>query len=670
MPQCKKTLPNGEQCSNRAVPGTEYCEEHRARLKFRPVSTTPGPPAPAKRKTTKKRKKPAPKTPAWVARPSVAGESPVFPGLRVDGRNILVAPQGMIRLDRDSSQDRAATRFDLLVRLLAYLSRQISLPGHVSLWNTQGGAEALVGITPPDPKAVDLSRFYDLVSEAAALSGGLLYIGKEGLFIQYRDGNAPRGYDVRDVEIPDQGKIYLVDKRGTHLFRPKNLSEEPLGSFLLRVPPLPDSSTVLPEVAYALVEPALYRMLARYFRAHNLRYQVARFNAKEKNGLVLFEVAPRPPESKSDVVPAFVLSYLTSLPGCEVFIEMASDSDRQILVAWEQRYPCQSSNILEAFPQNSLLLFTKGPDFSNLCVSPAPTFFEGDELISVRPPRPGRIELAPVDDLEDLPLEIPVRLVRDDRPSPFPAALILDPKELGWLRRLIYRIPGDLLSKYMLCRGEEHSVLLGEGIPMDLLPFGIPLRRVQDTSLFIPLRSRLSPALPWSLLVKALKIKDAYHTFFTEGFRIDVPQNAFVPLSHGLVTEPGRPRTAFKVNPQPDLPPLKWTPPPMPQQAEPKTEKKRWYHQSLRPDGHEQERSISHIEGNDQTKEQASAMTGALKDEKEIMRERGESYRQTEDYLSAALCFAMADDRANAALCYKKAAYGIKPTKTPETKKP
>lgn len=668
MPQCKKTLPNGEQCSNRAVPGTDYCEEHRQRLKFRPVSTKQDPTGPAGQKTAQ-RKKPAPKTPTWGARPSAAGEAPVFPGLRIDGRNILVGPQGMIRLGQDSIESRAATLFDLLVRLLSYISRHIPLHGHVSLWNMQEERGALVGITPPDAKSVDLSRFYDLVSEAAALSGGLLYIGKEPLFIQYRDGNAPRGYDAKDVEIPDESNIYLIDKRGTHLFSPDDLSEEPLGSFLLRVPPLPDNKTVLPEVAYALVEPALYRMLARYFRAHNLRYQVARFDAKERNRLVLFEVAPMPPESTSHVVPAFVLSYLTSLPGCEVFIELASDSDRQMLVAWKQRYACQSNNILGAFPQDSLLLFTKGRDFSNLCISPAPTFFEGDELISVRAPRPGRTELTPVDDTKDLPLEIPVRFVKDNRAMPFPAALILDSLELGWVRRLIYRIPGDVFSKYMLCRGEKHSVLLGDGISMDLLPFGIPLRRVQGTSLFIPLHSRLSPALPWQLLAKALKIRDAYYTFITEGFRIDVPQNAFAPLSQGLVAEPGRPRTAFKVSPEPDLPHLKWTPPPMPQETERKTEKEKWYHQLLRPDRHGRDRIIVPIERADQKKGQAHVTAGALKDEKEIMRQQGESYRRMEDYLSAALCFAMAGDKANAALCYKRAAYGIKPAKASGIKK-
>jgi hypothetical protein len=669
MPQCKKTLPNGEQCSNRAVPGTDYCEEHRQRLKFRPVSTKQDPTGPAGQKTAQ-RKKPAPKTPTWGARPGAAGEAPVFPGLRIDGRNILVGPQGMIRLGQDSIESRAAKRFDLLVRLLTYISRHIPLHGHVSLWNMQEERGALVGITPPDPKSVDLSRFYDLVSEAAVLCGALLYIGTERLFIQYRDGNAPRGYDAKDVKIPDEGNIYLVDKRGTHLFSPDDLSEEPLDCFLLRVPPLPDNKIVLPEVAYALVEPALYRMLARYFRAHNLRYRVARFDAKERNKLVLFEVAPMLPASTSDVIPAFVLSYLTSLPCCEVLIELASDSGRQILAAWKHSHPCQSDNILDAFPRDSLLLFTKGRDFSNLCIHPAPTFFEGDELISVRAPRQIRADLTPANGTEDLPLEIPVRFVKDDRPSPFPAALILDPVELGWVRRLIYRIPGEVFSRYMLCRGEKHSVLLGEGISMDRLPFGIPLRRVQDTSLFIPLHSRLSPALPWQLLAKALKIRDDYYTFIAEGFRIDVTQNAFVPLSHGLVAEPGRPRTAFVVRPEPYLPPLKWTPPPIPQETERKIEKKKWYQQLFRSDNSMPQKIILPIKRTRQEKKRAPVKTTALIEEKEIMRQQGESYRRTEDYLSAALCFAMAGDKANAAYCYKKAAYGIKPAKTQGKKNP
>ena len=119
MAQCKKILPNGERCSNRAVPGTDYCEEHRRqRIQFRPVPKVPTVAAPPAEKRAPKKKPPKPPPPPqWVARPSAAGETPAFPGLRADARNILVAPQGCIWIGVEGAEDQPAPLFDRLVRI-------------------------------------------------------------------------------------------------------------------------------------------------------------------------------------------------------------------------------------------------------------------------------------------------------------------------------------------------------------------------------------------------------------------------------------------------------------------------------------------------------------------------------------------------------------------------
>jgi hypothetical protein len=310
---------------------------------------------------------------------------------------------------------------------------------------------------------------------------------------------------------------------------------------------------------------------------------------------------------------------------------------------------------MEAFPPDSLLLFSSRPDFENLCVSPTPTFFEGDELTAVHTPRPGQAGLAPLTDRETLPLELPVRLVPDPGPTPSTAALVLDVEEMAWVRRLLYRLPGEAFGAYRLCLGQERAVLLGEGLPVEALPFGVPLRRVQDTQLFIPLRARFAPDLPWALLAESLELKEGVYTFLTPDFRLDVPHSAFAPLSRALVADPGRPRVAFQVRPAPTLPSLHWTPPPRPEQRA-----------ALRPDGKSERAKLTErvLGRREQPKpEPPPGKPGSVvirpaepQDVEGLLRERGESYRQAGDFLSAALCFALADDAGQAGRCYQRVA--------------
>lgn len=677
MAQCKRILPNGERCSNRAAPGADYCDEH-GRIQFRPVSKIPEVTTP--QGEAKKEKPP----PDWVARPSAAGERPAFPGLRADARNILVAPRGCIWLSAEGVEDQPAPLFERLVRLLSALSQEMALPGHVAVRMDEAQG-ALVELSPPHPDAPDLSRLYDAASDAAAFSGGLLYVGEGTAFIQYRDGGAPRGYTVDGEEIqspsapPD--RRYLVDREGVHPLSLAPLPEVPLDRLLLRIAPLPARGAALPAVAYALVAPSLYRMLARYFRAHHLVYRVARFHTPKKEAVqggdaaaayLLFEIAPRPDAPTGALLPAFVLSYLEDLPRCAVLTQVWTEAGRRMLVEWGQDYPCRPPHVLDAFPPDSLVLFTAGPDFDNLCVSPAPTLFEGDELTTAHIPRSERADLTPHDDRAGLPLDLPVRLAPDQGPLPNTGALILEGQEIAWLRRLLYRLPGEAFAGYTLCLGRERAALVGEGSPLEIasLPFGIPLRRVRDTQLFIPLRARFTPDLPWALLAEALALRPDTYTFLAPDFRLDAPRAAFAPLSRALTAEPDRPRVALEMRPAAGLPALRFTPPEKPtgpasSQPDP----------SVAPAGQpvagdEKPGLFKRIFGGEQppielTKE-PSPPAGEVErvvvreveaqDVEQRLREQAESYRDEGRLLDAALYFALAGDTVAAGQCYQRGA--------------
>ena len=92
MAQCEKILDNNQRCSNKAVPGSRYCQTH-GRISFKPVAkpadTAPRPaPEPAPRPGAgkqppgeKKRRRKETPPPPWEARPSASGQPPAFPGL-------------------------------------------------------------------------------------------------------------------------------------------------------------------------------------------------------------------------------------------------------------------------------------------------------------------------------------------------------------------------------------------------------------------------------------------------------------------------------------------------------------------------------------------------------------------------------------------------------------
>lgn len=610
---------------------------------------------------------------AWTIRPCAAGETPSFPGLRADARNILVAPQAVVRLREKSSSARAVTLSDCLARLLACLSHELPLSESIRLRKTLEGDEALVLLTPPEPDSPDLSRFYDAVAAASALSDGSLYIGQERAFIRYRDGAAARGYDADRVQLPPGDELFLLDHETTYRIPAASLKELSLQEVLLGMATLPAREMELPERAFALVATPLYRMIARYLRDHHLRYRVARFYATKGETLALFEITARRSSPTGAHVPAFVLNYLESLPRSVVLTEAWADVGRRMLVEWGRRYPGNARNILPAFAPDSLLLISSGDDYPNLSVAPVPTFFEGDEVTTAQAPRLVSADLRPLDSADGLTFELPLRLVEDAGAIGQTSALILDEQETKWVERLLYRLPGEAFNAYTMCMGEQSAVLVGEGMPVESLPFGIALQRVQDTQLFIPLRARFAPDLPWGLLAQSLNLKDGIYTFLTDEFRMDIPRASFTPLARALVAEKERRAQPFTVSKARGWPELNWTPRQQPKQSwrstrEPGSGQRESQRQGFfgrirndaTPEQRQQQQNVAQANAPRRPDASREQRPPQPLDEATLFRRRAESFLQSGDHLSAAFCFSLAGDNYNAARSFQEAARRIK----------
>ncbi|HLW03751.1 MAG TPA: hypothetical protein VKT82_34205 [Ktedonobacterales bacterium] len=642
MAQCEKILEDGIRCSNQAVPGTRFCEPH-GRIVFRqvnkPADTAPPQPvvqapAPVSRQ----------KTPSWQAAPSSSGETPAFPALRSDARNILVAPEGVIWLQAEQA-GTPSSQWNRLVRLMGCLSQALALPKQVRLFRQGEMGDCLLFLSPIQSGGEDLSVFYDTASAAARLVEGRLYIGQGSAFVQYRDDSAPRGYDVADFKAPGgKGKLLLIAHWGSRVLSLSSFTEMPLMDFCLRVAPSPETGAQTPEQVYALTPSALYLPVAKYLRSHALQYRLAPLQMVAGK-LMLLEVSPRPDARAGQGIPAFVLDYLSRLPRVALLTSVYQANGQRVLLQWKHRYPLHIPHIAEAFAAKDMILLL-ADFYPHMQINPAPQFFDGDQLVDVHFPSTQTLKLTPQAPNDTRALKLEVLLLSDAGPTPPVAALILSLQELAWLSQLLYRLPGDSFSRYTLCQGEEGAVLLGINHPIEGLPFGIPLQRQGETELFIPLRSRFVPNLPWSLLREALAIKRKVYTFLTPEYRLDLPESAFTPLSRALVADPSRPQMKFNLRPATPLPQLRWTAPPEPRRE-------------VRPSPQTSDRSalagLLRVRPGKQAAESKPGQKGQL-DEAAHWREQARIYEEVQDFLSAALCYNLLHDVANTARCYRQAA--------------
>lgn len=245
--------------------------------------------------------------------------------------------------------------------------------------------------------------------------------------------------------------------------------------------------------------------------------------------------------------------------------------------------------------------------------------------------------MSPEEEKAATPPKIPVRLIRDPGPSPFVSALILDNEQTGWLLRLVGKLPGRLFHAYSLCRGRDVSVLLAEEGHIEGVPFGIPLRRVEDSRLFVPAGFRVAPNLPWDFLSRAMNVREGTYAFLTLRSRLDIPTEGFQPLHRALAAEPERPVADFEMVPSRGFPELKWTAPA----------------QATEPERKGLLRKLVERAAPETGKGKGGESDG--RSGRDPLEQRANRCREQGDFLSAGVCFSLLDDDLNAARCFKKA---------------
>jgi len=548
MKQCKKILDKGQRCSNPVVPGTDYCKKHKRQFTFKKISQQ------ADTETMPERI-PAAEANKDLAFPSKPGEKILFPKLAPDKREILVAPSACIDIQSKESQSINQN----LCRSIVLLSSMMPLSPFVQVKGHKSEQEILVFIQPEQKYREHLSVFYDSLADIAHNCDARLYIGDENLFIQYRDEYAPRGYDAQPPSSPEKG-YSLIDGSKNRVLKHNAFTDQSIESTLLTIRPQKSGRSMLAQTAFLMSPIPLYALISKYLSARKLMFSVARCVFQNNQQRMIYQISLREQTGDSTHIPQFLLHALSDLPDCHVFLQPFDTQSKKILIAYGCEHPCKLKHIADCFSDNQMVLFFGDASQENLCISPEPVFIEGDALIK------GQMNYShPIVSKSDnkTPLQqlsIHLKLIHDSRSGHLVSALILTHEEYQWLMKTLYVLPENLIQSMTIFWGESHVIIQAKELNLPIFPFGIPMQKIFDTHLFIPMHSRLVPSLSWESIKTALNLSSDYATFLTPDFRMDCALSSWAPLSRNVMSHFSHQNISIDVK-QKRMPALKWTVP-------------------------------------------------------------------------------------------------------------
>lgn len=486
---------------------------------------------------------------AWRLRRLRHGARPGFPRLHLDGRNVAVGEEGVSSLPDHET----------LLVLLGYLSRRGRFEASglsVKRDLERGGDRYVVFFRPPERRDEPASAYYDAIDEALELVGARLFVGGRGAYVRYRDGDCPCGWDLVGPVL-DGGDLVLFDHDHARAFRRSYLSGMRVRDLFLSLAPLPERTRKRPFRAVAVVPSAMLPTVLRYLRRHPLSVELARVGAPRHGGdkglafpLHLLRMTST---CEDRPLPAFVLEWLAAIPRVGVLVyQRELDEGRQVLVSMDHSYPIDVANVEGVFPEDVLCLFFRD-EYPNLFVHPHPAFVPLEGLADFEIE-----EGCHRDVLEPRPLEaagaerfaIEVGLRRREGPAPPPDARWLAAEELPWLQTLVYGLPEFVFHDVEVFVGEEEVLLHAtKGRFLEEIPFGLPMRSLPGSSLFLPVDRVLAPQLPRSTLERCFHLTPTTCTFVSASRRIDVERRHFRPLGRYVITDARRCLVRMRVNP-------------------------------------------------------------------------------------------------------------------------
>lgn len=436
------------------------------------------------------------------------------PGLGLDGKGVALGSKGLILLPS----------IDRLVAFFAVYTRERSLEDllpslQIELVRSKLGTRELTLTF-----AAESSDRMDKLAETAHLVGGFVFTGTSRHFVQYRDAQAPFGYDTAELLASDAAIVLYHDK-----FTQVYGVEKPvdLRALLLRLSPHVDPLTAREEgPRYLLAERGLGPALIHYFVRSQVEAEVGMAEWPPESAFddepvrrYLFQVPSLPPRMRP---------LLQGTPGIYTFMPAGPG----IAVEAGYRHPIT----LRACPlfEPTGLVLVRGVGKEPLVIPRVPELgdvraFARVHLMGEETGAPAAVRNLPVD-----PVRVPLRLVSSSAPRRNVTAAWLTGNDLALLRKLSYALPRETLERARVANTDAGTFIRCPG-GIEAIPLGMFYVEVRP-GLYMPAGTEFVPAVHPEVLYRGLGSPVGKAVFVrtdTRAFAVD--EHAFVPLATVLL---------------------------------------------------------------------------------------------------------------------------------------
>jgi len=479
-----------------------------------------------------------------------------LPGLASDARGAAMGRQLVARFGA----------VDRLVSFLRVLSAEESLddlqPGFRIVYARSGAGTREAVVMMP----ATASELGEAAARAARLARGQLFTGAGKHFVQFRDAQAPLGYDV-DALVEAEGDLVLYGLEQTVPYRIE--SELPLQKLLLRLSlvRLHGAAAALPEgPVYVTARRGLGPVLAEYLHRLGSRGEGALGGGGSAGasagslggrgagpGLPAGEgpAAPEPLRAAAALcetvgasafspgttfwlfrierLPPRLHGLLRRTPGIDVYLPVTN----HVAVAAGYRHPIHLESCRASFPSDRLHLFSPRGVVE---VAPLPALAAVEDLVRILPPASERAEPRAAAPGTRADLAVALRLEPGGGPGRAVAALI-PWTQAPWLQRLVYALPPSALRAYRVAL-LKRGILIRSAEGLEGMPFGT-LLQLGAPEVLIPLGTRLVPAVSPAILSERLGAVGGAMVLFPGlgAAPLRVLAEAIVPFERRLLAE-------------------------------------------------------------------------------------------------------------------------------------
>ncbi|MCC6213689.1 MAG: hypothetical protein IT376_02390 [Polyangiaceae bacterium] len=443
------------------------------------------------------------------------------PGVALDARGVALGARGLVLL---ASVER------LVAFLAAYTERRTLQPLLASLAlevvrSRLGVRELTVSFE------ADSTERMDAVSDTARLVGGYTFTGGGRHFVQYRDADAPFGWDVEAL-AGSEGALVLHHRTFTQSYDVAERLE--LSSLLLRLAPhLAGGAPRREGPLWLLAQPGLGPRLASH---------LARAGVEATASVLELPAASSVDEPERrwllhvPTLPARLHGLIDTLPGLEVFVPDAAG----VAVARGYRHPVRLA-ACPVFGEDGLVLFRAGAPA--LRVQRLPAAAPVAALAHVTTEDSAAIEGAGA--TPPASLELALRWVPSTEPPGIPPALLVPSAELGLLRRLLYVLPGATLARARVAVLAD-ALLLFADAELTQAPLGTPLRSL-DARLYVAVGWEVLPRVPPAAILASIDAPPDHLVLLRPGAPpATVAPGALAPLADALLRD--EPWTALETS--------------------------------------------------------------------------------------------------------------------------